>query len=203
MPTTTDHVDPRVARTRAAVMEAAADLLFAGGVRAVTIEAIVQRSGVARSTIYRHWPTRTDVLADAMAGLLRPLPGPPPAGPLADRLRALLTPMTDMGMTRRLGLVPALLSEADRDPELAGFRARFTASYTEPVAGVLREAVATGELPADVDVDEATSQLLGPLMFHRFVFTDGTVDAAFVERMIDLFVASRARPDDSEAPRPT
>jgi AcrR family transcriptional regulator len=191
MPTTTDSTDPRVARTRAAVQEAATALLFDGGVRAVTIEAIVQRSGVARSTIYRHWPTRSDVVADAMAGLLRPLPAPPASGDLAGRLSALLSPMTDMGRTRRLGMVPALLAEADRDPELAGFRERFTNAYTEPVAAVLRDAIDTGELSADTPLDEATSQLLGPLMFHRFVFTDGTVDAAFIGRMIDLFLASR------------
>ena len=185
--------DPRVVRSRAAVLGSARELLVEGGLRAVTVEAIVKRSGVARSTIYRHWPTRTDVVADAMAGLLRALPEPPPPGPLRERLRALLLPIAEnMGTTRHMGLVPSLLGEADRDPELAGFRQRFTAAYTGPVTVVLQDAVGTGELTPGTDVQEATSQLLGPLMFHRFVFTDGVVDAGFAERMIDGFLAGRA-----------
>ena len=190
MSVTEEQLDPRVARTRTAVMEAARALLFDGGVRAVTVEAIVQRSGVARSTIYRHWPTRTDVVADAMAGLLHGLPEPPAAGRLPERLRALLIPITgDMGTTDRLGLIPSLLSEADRDPELSGFRRRFTSAYTAPLLDVLRDGVDAGELPFDTNVQEAASQLLGPLMFHRFVFADGVVDWGFAERMIDRFIA--------------
>src|SRR5690554_1819280 len=54
--------DARVVRTRANVLRAATDLLVEGGPTAVTIDAIVARSGVARSTIYRHWDTRDDVL---------------------------------------------------------------------------------------------------------------------------------------------
>ena len=59
-------VDARVARSRAAVVRAATDLLVEGGPSAVTIDAIVARSGVAKSTIYRHWASRDDVLLDVM-----------------------------------------------------------------------------------------------------------------------------------------
>ena len=59
-------LDARVARSRAAVLRAATDLLVEGGPSAVTIDAIVVRSGVAKSTIYRHWASRDDVLLDVM-----------------------------------------------------------------------------------------------------------------------------------------
>ena len=58
--------DPRVARSRAAVISAATELLVDAGPNAVTIDAIVARSGVAKSTIYRHWASRDDVLLDVM-----------------------------------------------------------------------------------------------------------------------------------------
>lgn len=193
MPATEAHVDPRVVRSRAKVLDAARELLLDGGVGALTIEAVVQRSGVARSTIYRHWPTRTDVLADAIRGLLRPLPAPPPDGPLADRLEHLLAPLATQQVPGRLGLLPALLSEADRDPELRGFRDRFAATLTDPIAAVLRDGIAAGELPDDTDVAEATSQLLGPLLFHVFVIA-GEADEGLPQRMIALFLASRGVP---------
>ena len=67
---------PRTHRTREAVVRSAVDLLVEGGVGAVTVEAVVQRSGVARSTIYRHWPTRGEMVAAAFAELMPPLSGP-------------------------------------------------------------------------------------------------------------------------------
>ena len=57
------HVDPRVERSRAVITSAATDLLMQGGVHAVTVDAVIARSGVARSTIYRHFPASTDLLA--------------------------------------------------------------------------------------------------------------------------------------------
>ena len=61
LPSTTG-MDSRIARTRAAVLRSATDLLVEGGPSAVTIDAIVARSGVAKSTIYRHWESRDDIL---------------------------------------------------------------------------------------------------------------------------------------------
>lgn len=57
----TPVMDARVARTHAAVMQAATDLLVEGGPNAMTVDAVVARSGVAKSTVYRHWATRDDL----------------------------------------------------------------------------------------------------------------------------------------------
>ena len=52
------RADPRVARSRTAVLDAATHLLVTGGPAAVTVDAVVAESGVAKSTIYRHWRSR-------------------------------------------------------------------------------------------------------------------------------------------------
>ena len=57
--------DPRVARSRAAVLDATVDLLGEVGHGGTTVEAIAERSGVAKTTIYRHWPSRAPLLIDA------------------------------------------------------------------------------------------------------------------------------------------
>ena len=72
-------MDPRIARTQKAVIDAATDLLVEGGPAALTMDAVVARSGVAKSTLYRHWETR-DALVAAMVRLTRGLiatVGPP------------------------------------------------------------------------------------------------------------------------------
>src|SRR4051812_48263496 len=65
-----EPVDRRVARSRAAVCDAVVDLLVAGGVPAVTVDAVVAQSGVAKTTVYRHWSSRDELLADAAARAL-------------------------------------------------------------------------------------------------------------------------------------
>ena len=79
----TREPDPRLERTRRAVLEAALDLLTEHGYGEVTIEAVAARSGVAKSTIYRHWPGgRTDLVRDAFHEL-KPPPIAPTDGPRA------------------------------------------------------------------------------------------------------------------------
>src|SRR6516165_7351137 len=59
-------VDPRAARSRLAVLRAAVDELGASGYGAFSIESVAARAGVAKSTIYRHWPDKLAVIADAL-----------------------------------------------------------------------------------------------------------------------------------------
>lgn len=187
----------RTLRTRDAVLSAAVDLLLHGGTGAVTIEAVVQASGVARSTIYRHWPTRADVVAAAFATLMPPIPHVEDDGGLREQLYAVLEPLADqMRAEAFAALVPALLAGAARDPELAPFRDRFVQAQREPLLVVLRRGSARGELAAGADLDELVSQLVGPLFFHR-VILDGSVDAALARRVVDAVLTAHARPRDA------
>src|ERR1700754_58252 len=82
--------DPRPARSRARLLEAAATLLRAGGPSAVTVDAVTRTANVARATLYRHFPSGNDLLAAAFNSLIPPSPTPPAEGSLRDRLVALV-----------------------------------------------------------------------------------------------------------------
>ena len=103
-------VDPRVSRTRAAVLRTATDLLVEGGPYAVTIDAIVARSGVAKSTIYRHWQSRDEVLLAVIESCAPQLPEPDPDADVVDALRevvhAIVGALNDPEWAR---VLPALL----------------------------------------------------------------------------------------------
>ena len=58
----TPKEDPRLAATRARALEAALDQLQEQGVLAVTHASVGARSGISRSTLYRHWPTLDELL---------------------------------------------------------------------------------------------------------------------------------------------
>jgi len=179
---------PRTRRSRDAVVQAAVELLLDGGTAAVTVEAVVQRSGVARSTIYRHWPTRTEMVAAAFAALIPPLAAPEPTGELSHQLESILCPLAEQIASEQFAaLVPSLLAGAARDPDLAPFHAEFVARQREPVRAVLRQAV-QDEALRPLDLDEAVSQLVGPLLFQR-VILDEPVTAGFARRLVAEFLA--------------
>ena len=180
---------PRTQRTRDAVVRAGVELLLEGGTTALTVEAVVQRSGVARSTIYRHWPTRTEMVAAAFAALMPPIPAPVLTGDLAQQLETLLCPLAEQIATEEFAaLVPSLLAGAARDPELAPFHAAFVASQREPLRAVLRQAVRDEKIRR-IELDEGVSQLVGPLLFHRVILNE-PVSPAFARRLVAAFLAA-------------
>src|SRR6201987_2424574 len=89
-----DDVDPRWVRSRTRLLDAAADLLRAGGIEAVTIDAVTRESRVARTTLYRHFGCSSDLLAATLERLLPPVTLPPSTGSLRDRLFGLVWPPT-------------------------------------------------------------------------------------------------------------
>ena len=182
--------DPRIARSRAAVLSVAVAILLEGGAPAVTIEAVVKRSGVARSTIYRHWPRRIDLVADTFRTLIPPLPAVPASGDLRTRLQVVLHGLAaQINDERYAALVPAVLESAARDPELAEFRDDFARSQRAPLDDVLRSATAAGEVPGDLDRDGAIAALVGPLFFRRVILRQ-RIDATYTDQLIDAFLQS-------------
>ena len=185
--------DPRVERSRTAVLDAAAGLLLEGGVPALTVEAVVERSGVARSTIYRHWATRRDLLVAAFERLMPPVADPDVEGPLGERLQTLLeAQVRNLRRATWAAAIPTMLEATSRDPELAGVRERLREQHRGPVRRTLERAIERGELPGDTDIDEAVSQLAGPIMFRQLISGE-PIDAEFGRRVVQLFLASRRR----------
>ena len=112
--------DPRVERSRAAILATASELLIEGGVGAVTIEAIVERSGVARTTIYRHWPNRSAVLTAAFSQLIPAIAEANPDVPAEDALRQVLYRFADeLVEAPWVAVIPAFYGAARLDPEVS------------------------------------------------------------------------------------
>ncbi len=179
--------DPRVERTRARVLEAAHALLTEGGPAAVTYSALAGRAGVGRATLYRHWPRLDELFAELISnGGARFEIGM--VGDLATDLSAALASMSAMfGAPEEKARMLAMIERSQRDAET---RRLIEALGSETAARrVLNLAVVEGHLPADVDLDVATSLLLGPIM-HRAFMTSHPIDDVFIEAVVDAFLAS-------------
>lgn len=166
--------DPRVLRSRAAILEAALDELAERGFGALTMDGVASRAGVARSTLYRLWRDRTSLVADAMEHLnVQPAPG---AGAVSEspreRIRTLLLHLAAaLAGSRVSDCLPALIDGAEREPAIAalhhGYAARRRSALVEAVAQA-REAGAVGR---HLD-PELTATALAGAVFYRRLMTD-------------------------------
>lgn len=182
-----DAEDPRVRRSRAAILEAALDELAERGFGAFAMDGVATRAGVARSTLYRLWRDRISLVADAM----ETLNVQPPARPAADaeppreRIRTLLLHLAGaMDGTRMSACLPAVIDGAERDPALRelhhGYAARRRSALTEALAAA-RKAGAVG---SHVDPELASIALAGAV-FYRRLMTDRPLDAGEVEVLLE------------------
>ena len=185
-----DDLDPRIARSRAAVISAATELLVEAGPSAVTIDAIVARSGVAKSTIYRHWASRDEVLLDVMEVCAPDLGEPDPAigveaglHEIGHRIGAMLN---DPEWAR---VLPALLMLKTHAHGIADLEKRMEERQSEVLSSLMRRGVEEGLLRPDAEDPEASAVLVGPLFFAQLTGSV-PIDAGFVDRTVDRFLAA-------------
>lgn len=187
-----DYVSPRVERTRQRALAAGRAILLSEGWDALTQSRVAEVAGIGRATVYRHWPERHALFQDictAEVDRVRTVP----TGDLRRDLRA------QLGMLRREfvdggfdKVVVALTDRAFWEPELVPVKRRLIEYGTETVRQILAAAVARGELPADLDLDEAIGTLAGPVLYHH-LFAGGEVTDAAIARSVDDFLTLRQR----------
>jgi len=186
------EVDGRIARTRAAVLRSATELLVAGGPSAVTIDAIVAHSGVAKSTIYRHWESRDDVLVDVIETCAPTLVTPDPALGFEHAVRAVVdqayTALNDPEWAR---VIPALLLLKAHQSEIADLEERIGKHQDQTFENIIAMGVAEDRFTPGANVEELAAQLIGPLVFAHLTGRP-RVTKAFAQRVGDNFL--RAHP---------
>ncbi|WP_155370021.1 TetR/AcrR family transcriptional regulator [Catellatospora vulcania] len=142
---------PRDPARDAQILRAATELLAEGGYPALTMDKAAARAGVGKATVYRRWPSRAELAAEALshAGLADDVvPVVLGSGRLREELLATLASTTGSQNTSRVDLVSALLDTARQEPELCSLiRKRYVDSLHQALAGVLDHAAQRGDLP--------------------------------------------------------
>lgn len=173
----------RVERSRAAVLRTTRELLFERGFSGASVDEISRRSGVAKTTIYRHWPVRAELLRDACATIGTPLEVPD-AGSLQADLLALLTQLAHLLRSARwTSVLPSIIDAAERDPEIADMHAKLQQGYTVPFVAVIHRAMRRRELPDETDAAVMVAALTGPLFYRRWFSREPLTDE-FVQQVI-------------------
>lgn len=176
--------DPRVAKSRDRVLTATLDLLMETGLGGLTIDDVAKRSGVAKTTIYRHWPERTDLIVDACSRMTDGDEAPPDTGSFEDDVRAILMKLAELLSTARWAtILPSIVDAAERDPRIAEVHGKLQRWHAAPLRTALQRAAERGEIPSGADHTAIVAALRGPLYFRRW-FSREPMDAAFVDFVI-------------------
>jgi AcrR family transcriptional regulator len=187
-------IDPRIERSRMCVLEATADLLREVGYGQLTIEAVAARSGVAKSTIYRHYTSKAELVTDAFTAVhARGSADLPPPGPVRGRVVAILSDLAcAVDEPQRLAcLMPAVIDAAERSDEMAGLARRLADESAAPLRAVLADAVDAGELPPQADPAVLADALVGPIVLPR-LFHRPPVTTADIPALVDQILSAGA-----------
>jgi AcrR family transcriptional regulator len=168
-------------------------LLAEHSVAGLSMEAIAARAGVAKTTVYRRWPGKEELLLDALVGLKGPVLQPP-GGSVRDDLVWLLTQIrARWEQEQSAPLMRRLVAEVDRHPELANeYWRRAVAPRREVLHTVLRRGVATGLIRADADIELLGELLVAPVLL-RVVIKPAPLSDAQTAELVDIVLAG-ARP---------
>ncbi len=182
------EVNPRTTRVRQVILDAAISLLITEGASALTAVRIAEETGVARTTIYRHWTDTTALLLDAIDRLVSPHVPTSITDNLEEDLATALSTLR-MRMTKRPFRIvfAALLDHANRNREAVAAQRRFVTGVLQPLQDILTNAKGREVLPSTVDVETASAQLAGPLFF-RYVMLRATISDQLISQTITHFL---------------
>lgn len=180
--------DPRIQRSKDAVLAETNRLLAESGIGGVSIDEVSRRSGVSKTTIYRHWPSRSALLLDACSTMGAPMETPD-TGSLRGDITALAGQLAEHLRTARWAAVlPSIVDAAERDPELAEVQTRLQAAMMAPFLAAIERAKRRGELPRSARPAEVVATIVGPLFYRRW-FSREPLDSAFVKSVVSAAVS--------------
>jgi AcrR family transcriptional regulator len=175
----------RSEESRQAIIAAAVELTLEVGYAGLTIEGIAARSGAGKQTIYRWWPSKADVLLEALAtkaDLHIPVPD---EGTYETDLRRFLADSFGLGRQPQVvDLLRALMAEAQINAEFGErFRETFLRRRRDALGAILTHARDRGDLPP-IPPPETVIDIVFGTLWYRILATRRTVDQQLVEELV-------------------
>lgn len=178
-------------RSQAPVLASALALVRVHGVRAVTMDAIAERAGITKVTLYRHWPSKAALLANALLTELAtalPLDAEKPAWKAISCHAILLGKALegDIGDLFRNVAAECMAEEtAMRD-----FRDRYLGLRRQAAIRIIRVGLKDGSLTAEARAEELHDAVYGGI-FYRFLFGFGGLDRKSILRLLTTILKPR------------
>jgi AcrR family transcriptional regulator len=174
---------PRDAGVEGRVLQAAMAEMRARGYDGMSVDRVAERAGVAKTTIYRRWPTKAELVIAMIAGLRDTVPFEPTADTrrdLTDLATAIVATLTTLPVT----LIADLAAAAAREPRVGeSVRALWTERH-RAVTAVLAQAQADGRVRSHASPAVLVDQLIGPL-YYRLLVTGEPITSVYARELVD------------------
>lgn len=184
---------PRDAGADTAILAATRALLAEKGWPDLTIAEVAARAGVAKTTLYRRWPGKADLVVDAMAELFSHLEILDRGSMLQDALATVSQYVELLQLPETQAALLALSAEADRD---ASLRAKVIDKVIDPQRELVfvawERACARGEVEGETDIDLIFDMICGTLV-HRILIKGQPVDEEYLTRFVSVVLAGLAQ----------
>lgn len=179
---------PRSADADRTILKAALEEALSVGFRALTIDQVSARSGVAKTTIYRRWPNKAAVVMDAFLRHVGSATEFSVEGRALDSMRRQLHAQARAFRGRYGRLVRELIAEAQFDTELAqAFLERWRTPRREAARRMVARAILEGDLRPGINIDTAIDLLYAPL-YYRLQIASGPLSDAYVDSVFNQVV---------------
>lgn len=189
---------PRCERARQAILGCTLHFLErkGNGFDDLTIEHVAELAGVGKATVYRWWPTKAALVADAFASSVTHKLHYPDTGSVSEDMSRQMHQLVTIMRSRRGHILAVILGAGQSDPTLLNaFRERFMKPRRAEAFATLRRGIVRGELPADLNLDFVLDALYGPI-YMRFLIRHDTLTPEFVDQLCEVVLACAARRAD-------
>jgi AcrR family transcriptional regulator len=181
------------------ILEQVVALLGSRGYAGLTLDELAARSGVAKTTVLRRWPSKAAVAAAGVERLALQSVAVPDSGTLHGDLHALLNGAVDTFVRGRGQFVPRLLREAGHHPEITDLLDAVLHTRRQAYRRVLARAVARGELDPTTDQELLIDMLIGPL-WTRLLITRDPVTGEYVDANVRAVLTAFSVPETTDVP---
>lgn len=176
------------------VLEATLEELARVGYRGLRIDDVAARAGVNKTTVYRRWPTKPDLVRAALATIAETQPSPPTTGSLRTDLLMITRHAAMLSSTREgQSLIRMIIAEG-LDPELMEIVRPLRQTMESVPRAILMTAEARGEIAPGMDASMLFSVVIAAL-HHRLLLDGKQLDDPFVERLVDLVLLGALAPN--------
>jgi AcrR family transcriptional regulator len=185
---------PRSEEARLAILRSTLRILGQYGFLDLTIEDVAAHAGVGKATVYRWWPNKAALIADAFASSTTRALHFPDTGSVYSDMSQQMRQLVKIFRSRRGRIVSAILAAGQSDRDLiAAFRERFMKPRRQEAYATLRRGIARGELRKDVDLDLLLDSLYGPI-YMRFLIRHDKMTSDFIDRLCQLVLGGAKPP---------
>jgi AcrR family transcriptional regulator len=175
-----------------AILEATLDHLGRRGYARLSVEDVARRAGVNKTSVYRRWPTKSELVRAALSSLRQKDWAPPDTGALrTDLVELLRHTLAKLSAPRGSSIIRALMAE--RDAELGALARKMREQQYAEDAVVFERAARRGELAKNADTRLLLEFLTAPILRRLFIARD-KVDDEYIAQLVDVFLRGVSPP---------